>query len=233
MRGQTLPRIDSAGGLDQLEAMVAAQCPGASSGPHPVDENAVVLVPPEAAPADAGTQGASGVGYGAAPGHQNRNPGPTYDRGDLVEVDFDDEGWFRGIVESRSQNDRGTYMYHVRLSDGEIAEDVEGSEIRSLRELRELGGGGSSEDGEGEGSVYAHTRSDALSGFDQRSLVATDSPEAARFELPQMTVRATDSGVEWNFIDDEQINWSPPTEALLEMRIRREREREELNRSPP
>lgn len=134
---------------------------------------------------------------------------------------------FLGVVESSTRTERGVHIYSVRLRDGEIAEDVEGSEIRPQ------GAGdskGSSSDG-GE-HKYARTRDDALSGFDQRSLGGASFAHDDT-EVEQLTVRATDSGIEWNFIDDEQIGWSPPTQVLLQQHLEQQRKREELCVSPP
>uniref|UniRef100_A0A7S0LFY4 Uncharacterized protein n=1 Tax=Coccolithus braarudii TaxID=221442 RepID=A0A7S0LFY4_9EUKA len=70
-----------------------------------------------------------------------------------------------------------------------LADGVEGSEIRAAG----CGGGGS----EGSGSRYAHTRSDALSGFD----LSSESEEGSSIEegppAQQMRCRVTERGVEW------------------------------------
>lgn len=66
---------------------------------------------------------------------------PRFALGARVQVDFDDEGWFGGVVESHCVRDGETFVYSVRLDDGETADDVEGSEIRSeiLPTRREIG----------------------------------------------------------------------------------------------
>ena len=119
--------------------------------------------------------------------------------------------------------DVGVPIYAVRMADGEIAEDVEGSEIRAPRS--DENGGGSSEAG-----GYANTRSEGFSAFDQASVLGADaSPQADRRELtvPQMSCRPTENGVAWEFISCEDINWSPPTESMLQAHMEAQRQREE------
>lgn len=139
-----------------------------------------------------------------------------------------------GVVEEVKVTDRGVSIYAVRMADGEIAEDVEGSEIRAPNS-DEGGGGGSSEDG-----GYANTRSEGFSAFDafdQASLLGLDtSPQAAddrcEVDMPQMSCRPTEGGVTWEFIACEDINWSPPTESMVQAHVEAQRQREELCRSP-
>lgn len=156
------------------------------------------------------------------------------------QVDFDDEGWLGGFVDSLREDEEGGVVYTVRLDDGEMADDVEGSEIRpaELRPARGGRGGGGADDGtlaaggehpasSGEqsvssGSRCANTREDALSAFDldlsmeARSVGSESSfDESALTTTAQMQCRVSDSGVEWSFINEEQLVWSPPTTALL------------------
>ena len=65
------------------------------------------------------------------------------------QVDFDDEGWLGGFVDSLREDEEGGVVYTVRLDDGEMADDVEGSEIRpaELRPARGGRGGGGADDG--------------------------------------------------------------------------------------
>lgn len=231
MRG-TLPRIDSSSmALDQLEQL-HAESQTAAVAPSGLcarveDGNQQLLGPNstgrphaivEATVAGGSTDGIEGA---------LRAGDAAFARGDVVEVDFDDEGWMRGVVEE-VHTDLGVAIYAVRMADGEIAEDVEGSEIRAP--CSDEKGDSSSEDG-----GYANTRSEGFSAFDQASVLGADtSPQADRRELnmPQMSCRPTESGVAWEFIACEDINWSPPTESMLQAHMEAQRQREEWSRSP-
>lgn len=116
--------------------------------------------------------------------------------GDRVEVDFDTDGWFGGCVASAAGR-----VYSVHLDSGEMAHEVEGSEIRAEGPRRhgrrgaragargeaavgEDGGGGGSEAGgpEASGSSSAslgraNTRSDMLSAFGSGLDLAGLAPE--------------------------------------------------------
>ncbi|KOO31881.1 guanylyl cyclase, partial [Chrysochromulina tobinii] len=86
---------------------------------------------------------------------------PHFNIGDRVEVDFDDEGWFTGVVETVRAGGRhgDRRVYNVRLDVGETADDVEGSEIRPEGVKGDSGGGSNSRDEQS-------TRADSLNGFD-------------------------------------------------------------------
>lgn len=216
MRGGTLPRIDSASmALDQMEQMYTDSSQAGGVGGAAADAiGAAALQVPDAVRES--TNGEPALDTDSA----------TFRKGDCVEVDFDDEGWMRGVVES-VRAEHGVAIYSVRMQDGEIAEDVEGSEIRVRGDQSD----GSSEGGDS----YAHTRSEGFSAFDQKSVLDADtSPQAERrADTTQMRCHATDSGIQWDFIDAEQLNWSPPTEQMLQAHLEAQRRREELNRSPP
>ena len=131
--------------------------------------------------------------------------------GDRVEVDFDDEGWFKGIVTVAAVRD-GARVYQVKLDDGEYADSVIGSEIRAERTTR------SNEQSECSSCErVANTRSDALSGFDHASDACSErlSEGGAPEQELQMLCRVTDRGVDFKFIDDEQVTWSRPTISSL------------------
>lgn len=218
----SLPRIDSASaGLDKLDLSAGG---GSSSGAPSVSLSDPEK-PPSAAPPPAtiaemiGISQSSGVvdhtSGAAAEAPASGAPAPSrtvYNVGDRVEVDFDDEGWFSGAVES-SKEQGGVYIYSVALDMGELAEDVVGSEIRTQGNNGDAGSqGGSSE-------RIAHTRSDNLSAFDVLSEVDVtdgDAPAAAAEEESTMQCRVTASNeVEWSFINEKELSWSPPTAALL------------------
>ena len=134
--------------------------------------------------------------------------GSSFAIGDRVEVDFDDEGWFAGHVESAKPSEErpGYLVYTVKLDDGETADDVEGSEIRAFEEPQKKerrsgadggadgngggGEGGGSSDASHSGSQegkpgYANTRSDALSGFDALSDAAGGRERSVSSTLPK------------------------------------------------
>ena len=240
-----LPRIDSASmGLDQLDKLgleeqsdVPAAAPLSPQveivqPPSPHDETASssatqpITLPASAeerAPAETSLAQASMAQVRAA-GNEREvagSPGAAarpFAVGDRVEVDFDDEGWFGGIVLSVHEQG-GVLVYSVRLDDGETADDVEGSEIRAPAGQRapELRGDG--ESGSNSGSRDANTRSDALSGFDRMHEVQSElslEDELVRVPQPAMECRLEGSGVAWSFIDEtEHLGWSPPTASLL------------------
>ena len=151
--------------------------------------------------------------------------------GDRVEVDFDTDGWFGGVVSSVEGA-----VYSVQLDSGEMAHDVEGSEIREERGGRRGGthghghagrglDGTDGENGEGSSSAShddAHTRSDMLSAFGSALDLAALAPEpldeadARMLNQPTMGVRVTSAGVEWIVHEaSPRPTWSPPTVALL------------------
>ena len=145
--------------------------------------------------------------------------GSSFAIGDRVEVDFDDEGWFAGHVESAKPSEErpGYLVYTVKLDDGETADDVEGSEIRAFEEPQKKerrsgadggadgngggGEGGGSSDASHSGSQegkpgYANTRSDALSGFDALSDAGGRAREVSELDVaeeavPQMQCRVS------------------------------------------
>ena len=75
-------------------------------------------------PGDAG-----GAGAGAAEEAGAAVEGPRYRVGERVQVDFDDEGWFAGVVYSCAQlpspEAQGSrrFVYSVRLDDGQLLTD--------------------------------------------------------------------------------------------------------------
>lgn len=201
----SLPRIDSLGqGLDALD-LSAGDPPSAA----PAVEPAATI--PETCTTPA--QGASGHGYQMPP---NRDGG--FAIGTRVEVDFDDEGWFAGEVESCREHG-GLYIYSVKLDIGELAEDVEGSEICAEGERKAGAEGGSDGSSEHSGSRIANTRSDNLSAFDIQSVAGESDggvdEDESRDERMQCRVTASNT-VEWKFISEEELAWSPPTASLLQ-----------------
>jgi len=133
---------------------------------------------------------------------------PHFNIGDRVEVDFDDEGWFKGVVETVRAGGRhgDRRVYNVRLDVGETADDVEGSEIRPEGVKGDSGGGSNSRDEQS-------TRADSLNGFDvnDQASEVSEGPEEER----QITCRVTETGIEWNLIRDDEFVWSPPTTSAL------------------
>ena len=132
------------------------------------------------------------------------------------QVDYDDEGWFAGTVELVAVEGDGRTIYQVRLDVGEMADDVEGSEIRSERRPEAKDGSIISS-----GGRDIDTRADSLSGFEILDS-SGDNPSEVNSEvstdgeaLPHAKCRLTEAGVEWSFIDDGQFNWSPLTAAAL------------------
>lgn len=233
MRGLSMPRIDSASipldQLDQSDEAVGGGAPPAAAPLSPQHEDTparwpmvppVDLQPARAEKAEEPAAGASeqGGGSGAAGGKR------VFAIGERVAVDFDDEGWFPGVVES-SRRSGGVMLWSVRLDDGEMADDVEGSEIRSdvagppaaERAARGEGDDGSSSGGKGGGSVCSrNTRSDALDGFNAVDGDARSQGSSDDVPQPTMEVRLSGSNVAWSFIDETEIGWSPPTTSLLE-----------------
>ena len=146
-----------------------------------------------------------------------------------VEVDFDDEGWFAGVVDSAqlspTRSGAGVWVYSVRLDDGETADDVEGSEIRAEVVGRALpppgaaerrAGGSSESAGSNSRRGYANTRDDALSEFELPPSEAAGSEGGSEGSAhARVTVAVTSSGVEWSMLPETELAWSPPTMALL------------------
>ncbi len=180
----TLPRIDSLSkNLEQLDVQAAAAA-GAPAAHEP-----------------------EGDAEQARPGSSSA----IVETGAVVEVDFDDEGWLRGVVRSvESAADAGV-RYAVELESGELAEDVTASEIRRI-----FSGAGSSSSGE---SRIARTRDDTFSVFELEP--SDDDASDAEPETPHaqmMQYRVTDSGVDWTILEPSErdpVTWSSPTVALL------------------
>lgn len=229
----SLPRIESATmSLDQM----AAACEAAESQP----DGAAV---PAAVPA-VSSSGAVGVAGGSDDGadadaaarlaKDGESPafmcemrpadggsdgeGRAFVVGDRVEVDYDDEGWFKGVVVEVRVSRKEDLAYRVRLDDGEYADSVEGSEIRTERRDEPPGEGESVSSGD----RGCNTRSDALSGFELRSDVAPSErtsdglPDEVAQEALEMRARVTASGaIDWSFIQEDQLTWAHPTLASV------------------
>lgn len=56
------------------------------------------------------------------------DPDITFEEGELIEAQFEDEGWFRGTIDE--VNDDGTYV--LTYLDGDVGNDVPGFLIRKL-----------------------------------------------------------------------------------------------------
>ncbi|KAL1507786.1 hypothetical protein AB1Y20_007396 [Prymnesium parvum] len=201
----------------EVEAIDELAAAGGGSPHHPLSPRAAVW------PADVSGGGGGGGGVssrlpriesatmsldqmGQAEEAAEAAPTPAFALGDRVEVDFDDEGWFKGEVSAHEWRD-GAAVYQVKLDMGEFADSVVGSEIRAERVSAEGGSESSCEQ-------VAHTRSDALSGFDALS-VGDELSEASMDEELQMHCRLTDRGVDWSFIAEERVTWSHPTLSSL------------------
>ena len=202
-----------------VAAAGAAAAVGGAAGAGSSQDDATEAAPAAAAPAAA----APPVGS-----DDDAPPSRQYTVGQRVQVDFDDEGWFGGLVASRRRDLSGGLVYQVQLDDGEFADDVEGSEIRSELTRAEAAaraaaaaaaGGGSDQGSKASGSrENPGTRADSLSVF-ELDLQCAPPSEASQDEepSPSMHGRVTGSGeIEWSFIDESQLpTWSPPTAALL------------------
>lgn len=187
----SLPRIESATmSLDQMALCEAASHPSAEETPQPcsrAEPSVETGKPLDAKPDAEGPQAVAAKPFAV---------------GDRVEVDFDDEGWFKGVVESLQPRE-GAYVYQVKLDDGEFADSVTGSEIRSEKH---------EDHAECTSTVVAHTRSDALSGFDSISEARSDCfSDGLPDEDLRMSCRVTDRGVDWSFIEEDRVTWSRPT----------------------
>ena len=132
--------------------------------------------------------------------------------GRRVEVDFDDEGWLRGVIQhverACSVRSGNLVRYSVKLESGEVAEDVTMSEIRGIQDDASQSCGTDSHD--------ANTRDDSLSAFEETFAfddVSSDDNE----HTSSMQCHVTDSGVEWTFIPERvaPVTWSPPTINLI------------------
>jgi hypothetical protein len=216
----SLPRIDSASiPLDQLDQMAHEAPPSEAPPPlSPPEEGSAALEAETGARTRAQLDGAA---EGDDDDDEATSPAAArkfFRVGDRVEVDFDDEGWFGGVIESVRAHD-GEVSYCVKLDDGENADDVEGSEIRAVapKGAKQLdAGSGGSEHSKSSGSAESrNTRSDALSGFEASGFEAPSVARSDDDELPQMQCLVTGTGVAWSFINEDELRWSPPTAALL------------------